>query len=69
MRTRRRSGLMPRLRKLVFRGFFNTIARRSSRPRSPPGNFPIRRAVATLLGLLPGASSHYFIAFVPDEGR
>ena len=58
---------MPRLRKLVFRGFFNTIARRSSRPR--PGNYPVRRAVATLLALLPGASSHYFITFVPDEGR
>lgn len=69
MRTSRRSGLMQRLRKLVFRGFFNTIARRSSRPRSPPRNFPVRRALATLLGCLPGASSHYFITFVPNKGR
>ena len=65
MRTSRRSGLMPRLRKLVFRGFFNTIARRPS--RRSPGNFSVRRAVATLLGLLPGASSHYFITFVPGR--
>jgi SAM-dependent methyltransferase len=65
----RRSGLMPRVRKLVFRGFVNTIARRSGRPSSPPENFPIRRAVATLLALLPGASSHYFVTFGPDQDR
>jgi SAM-dependent methyltransferase len=65
----RRSGLMPRLRKLVFRGFFNTIAHRSGRSLSPPGSFPVRRSVATLLALLPGASSHYFITFGPDQDR
>jgi ubiquinone/menaquinone biosynthesis C-methylase UbiE len=69
MRTWRRSGLMPRLRKLVFRGLFNTIASHSGRSLSPPGRFPIRRAVATLLALLPGASSHYFIKFGPDQDR
>jgi SAM-dependent methyltransferase len=69
MRTWRRSGLMPRLRKLVFRGLFNSIAGRSDRSLSPPGNFPVRRAVATLLALLPGASSHYFITFGPDQDR
>jgi SAM-dependent methyltransferase len=69
MRRWRRSGLMPRLRKLVFRGFFNTIAHRSGRSLSPPGSFPVRRSVATLLALLPGASSHYFITFGPDQDR
>jgi ubiquinone/menaquinone biosynthesis C-methylase UbiE len=69
MRTWRPSGLMPRLRKLVFRGLFNTIAARSGRSPSPPGNFPVRRALATLLALLPGASSHYFMTFAPDQGR
>ena len=67
MRSWRRSGLIPRLRKLVFRGLFNTIAARSGRSLSSPGNFPVRRAVATLLGLMPGASSHYFVVFVPDR--
>jgi SAM-dependent methyltransferase len=62
MRSWRRSGLMPRLRKLIFRGFFNTITRRSS---SSPGNFAVRRAVAMLLSLLPRAHSHYFIVFAP----
>jgi ubiquinone/menaquinone biosynthesis C-methylase UbiE len=69
MRSCRRSGLMPRLRKLVFRGFFNTIAARSGRSLSPPGSFPVRRVVATLLALVPGASSHYFITFAPDQDR
>jgi hypothetical protein len=62
----RRSGLMPRPRKLIFRGLVNTIAARFGRHPSLPGNFALRRAVATLLSILPGASSHYFIAFVPD---
>jgi SAM-dependent methyltransferase len=65
----RRSGLIPRLRKLVFRGLFNTIAARPGRSLSPPGSFPVRRAVASLLALLPGASSHYFITFGSDEDR
>jgi SAM-dependent methyltransferase len=69
MRSWRRSGLMPRLRKLIFRGLFNTSAARSGRSPSPPGSFPVRRAVATLLALLPGASSHYFITFAPDQNR
>lgn len=53
----RRTGLMPRPRKLVFRGLSN----------SSSGNFALKRAVATLLSLLPGANSHYFIAFVPKD--
>ena len=69
MRTWRRSGLMPRLRKLVFRGVFNTIAARWGRASAPPGNFTVRRAVGTLLALLPGASSHYFMTFGPEVGR
>jgi hypothetical protein len=61
---------MPRLCKLVFRGLFNTVAAaRSGHPLSSPGSFPVRRAMATLLGLMPGASSHYFITFVPDQDR
>ena len=62
----RPSGLMPRPRRLVFRGLFSTIAPRFGRSLPSPGNFALRRAVATLLSLLPRASSHYFITFVPD---
>ena len=62
----RRSGLMPRPRKLVFRGVLSTIAARVGCQLPSPGNFALRRAVATLVSLLPGASSHYFISFAPD---
>ncbi|HEX4738060.1 MAG TPA: class I SAM-dependent methyltransferase [Allosphingosinicella sp.] len=62
----RRSGLMPRPRKLVFRGVFSTIAARLGRSLSSPRNFAFRLALARLLSLLPRANSHYFITFVPD---
>jgi SAM-dependent methyltransferase len=62
----RRSGLMPRLRKLIFRGVFNTVAARFGRSAPPPRDFALRRALATLLSFLPGASSHYFLTLVPD---
>jgi SAM-dependent methyltransferase len=51
----RRCGLMPRPRKLIFRGLSGGSSRSSI----------LRRAMAAILSLLPGASSHYFIAFVP----
>jgi SAM-dependent methyltransferase len=60
------NGLMPRWRKLIFRGVFNTITDRFGRSPSLPRNFALRRAAATLLSFLFGASSHYFITFVPD---
>lgn len=63
----RSTGLMPRLRKLVFGGMFNAIAARFGRSASPPGNFALRRAVAALLTFLPGARSHYFVTFVPNS--
>lgn len=50
----RRCGLMPRPRKLALRGVL--------------GNFSVRRALASLFSLLPGANSHYFITFAP-KGR
>jgi SAM-dependent methyltransferase len=62
---RRRTGLMPRPRKLVFRGLVRTLAERFGGAYRAPSNFPLRRAAATLLSALPGTSSHYFIAFVP----
>ena len=64
-----RSGLMPRLRKLAFRGVFGTIVARFGRPAPLPGNFTRRRAWATLLALLPGASSHFLMTFVPDQAQ
>jgi SAM-dependent methyltransferase len=51
----RRCGLMPRPRKLVFRGLSGNSSRSSV----------LKRATAAILSLLPGASSHYFVAFVP----
>jgi hypothetical protein len=63
----RRAGLMPRPRKLVFRGLLNSLAVRLGRAPFEPGNFGLRRAIATLLSLLPGASSHYFITLMPDS--
>lgn len=63
--SRRRSGLMPRLRKLAFRGVAATLAERFGRSLAPPRDFALRRAMATLLSHLPGAHSHYFLAFTP----
>lgn len=61
-----RSGLTPRLRKFIFRGVFNTVSARFGRSASPPRNFALRRAVATLLSFLPGANTHYFVTFAPN---
>jgi len=61
----RPTGLMPRARKLVFRGLRSTIASRFGGSVSPPRNFALRRAIATLLSLFPGAPSHYFVTFAP----
>jgi SAM-dependent methyltransferase len=61
----RAGGLVPRLRKLVFRGLFSTLAARLGWSLPPPRNFASRRIVATLLSALPGASSHYFVTFAP----
>jgi SAM-dependent methyltransferase len=58
----RRCGLMPRPRKLVFQGLRVTGSQSSRR------SFALRRAVGTLLSALPGASSHYFVAFEPVPG-
>jgi SAM-dependent methyltransferase len=63
----RPAGLMPRLRKLIMRGLFSTIAERFGSSRSLPRNFLPRRALATFLSLLPGAASHYFLTLVPKE--
>jgi hypothetical protein len=49
---------MPRPRKLVFRGL----------SREAGSGFSARRALAALLSLLPGASSHYFVALTPAGG-
>jgi len=61
----RSTGLMPRARKLVFRGLRATISRRLNGTESSPRNFALRRAAATFLSLLPGAPSHYFVTFAP----
>jgi SAM-dependent methyltransferase len=53
-------GLMPRPRKLVFRGLSGKAG----------SGFSMRRAAAALLSLLPRANSHYFVTLAPDpEGE
>ena len=67
MRTSRRSGLMQRLRKLVFRGFFNTIA--GARPPSLSARkFPSQAGAGDLAWLPARRKQPLFHHFRAEQG-
>ncbi len=59
-------GLTPRIRTLVFNGVTSPIRRRLGFANRPRKSFLTRRAIASVLSLIPGLRSHFFLVLAPE---